>query len=240
MKASSNGRSFACTKDELDAKPWEPQFVVEEAEVAKAREELAKAEENGFLYCQPVFVHGEFDSLWVKAHPDNGSKDWGRTDLYRRCIYRNGELVKDPTFPAPAPKKAWVAHGLNCEVRDTRGGYHCGYVEIPESHPWYRKEYNACLQENCTEEWHYSCSLDALIEVHGGVTFSGEGWSGGWWIGFDCAHLGDRASPEYRAKARREYGYDIGDDPSGHYWEVEEVARETERMAEQVAAVGVR
>lgn len=57
----------------------------------------------------------------------------------------------------------------------------CGYVEVPEGHPWHGRH------------------LDYLghVNVHGGITFAGdivepmiEG-SSGWWIGFDCAHAGD-------------------------------------------------
>jgi hypothetical protein len=66
----------------------------------------------------------------------------------------------------------------------------CGYVGVPPGHPWHGKDYD---------------SIDA--EVHGGVTYS-EACDGDqehgichvprpgepehlWWIGFDCAHLGD-------------------------------------------------
>lgn len=54
-------------------------------------------------------------------------------------------------------------------------GHRCGYVQIPEGHPWYGKHYN-----------------DLNIAVHGGITFSGSRVNeNGWWLGFDCAHSGD-------------------------------------------------
>lgn len=36
-------------------------------------------------------------------------------------------------------------------------------------------------------------SLDIVIDVHGGITFSGQPHNDfpGWWFGFDCAHAGD-------------------------------------------------
>jgi hypothetical protein len=58
-------------------------------------------------------------------------------------------------------------------------GYACGYVGVPEGHPWYKKDYD---------------SIDA--HVHGGLTWSD--WfvgtdkpDGLWWVGFDTAHYGD-------------------------------------------------
>lgn len=53
----------------------------------------------------------------------------------------------------------------------------CGYVNIPKSHPFYQKNYDEITCE---------------IDVHGGLTFSGElnGMSG-YWIGFDCNHYDD-------------------------------------------------
>lgn len=242
MNVFSGGRSFACTKDELEAKPWSGvpglSAPTDEA-IEKAREELTKAETNGFRFCEPVFVLGDFDGLWVKAEADNDNKSWGRSDMYLRFIYRDGELVKDPTWVPPLPLKSWEAHGFECEVRANKVGSNCGYVQIPEGHPFHGKGYNECLRgPECREEWHYSCSYGNLFDVHGGLTFSGEGYSRGWWIGFDCSHLGDAASPEYQEKQRREYGYGFGD-RDGHYWTIEEVAEETERLAAQVAAVKV-
>lgn len=53
----------------------------------------------------------------------------------------------------------------------------CGYVRIPEDHKFYGKDVN---------------ELENLLTVHGGVTFAGalDGMDG-FYVGFDCAHLGD-------------------------------------------------
>lgn len=53
----------------------------------------------------------------------------------------------------------------------------CGYVRIPENHKLYGMDYN---------------DLDDILNVHGGVTFAGalDGMDG-FYVGFDCAHLGD-------------------------------------------------
>jgi len=59
----------------------------------------------------------------------------------------------------------------------------CGYVGVGEGHPLYEIYYN---------------DIDEII-VHGGLTFSGffeadnsiNQYLNVWWLGFDCAHVGD-------------------------------------------------
>lgn len=51
--------------------------------------------------------------------------------------------------------------------------WYCGYVGIPTNHPFFEKNYD---------------EID--ISVHGGLTFS-DYMDGIWFIGFDCAHVGD-------------------------------------------------
>jgi len=61
------------------------------------------------------------------------------------------------------------------------GGHLCGYVQVPEDHPYFGKDYNDCD-----------------IDVHGGLTYSEKDEYNylylthiGHWIGFDCAHCDD-------------------------------------------------
>jgi len=72
-------------------------------------------------------------------------------------------------------------------------GFRCGYVKVPESHPFYKKD--------CSEKIIYN------LDVHGGITFSShtigdECLSDGYWLGFDCIHIStdipdrDEMSPE--------------------------------------------
>lgn len=50
----------------------------------------------------------------------------------------------------------------------------CGYVSIPETHPFYEVHYDDL----------------PYLEIHGGITFSGYIGSA-WYIGFDCMHGDD-------------------------------------------------
>lgn len=107
-------------------------------------------------------------------------------------------------------EREWQAHGLDCAVIFVRQSHRCGYVRIPEGHPF-----------------HGIDNDEGLVDVHGGVTWAGElkhaeARLEGFWLGFDCAHLGDKV-----------LGLDIGSDE--HFWTEPEVAAETERMAAQIA-----
>lgn len=68
------------------------------------------------------------------------------------------------------------ATGLLCwivRIRPESMGHLCGYVAVPAGHP---------IRGNWCDDF----------DVHGGVTWSAplEG-STKWWVGFDCAHVGD-------------------------------------------------
>lgn len=82
--------------------------------------------------------------------------------------------------------------GYHCLVNRAHPGNLCGYVALPNGHPYYGKHYE-----------------DIDIGVHGGLTYAGacqgdichvpeEGESDDvWWIGFDCAHSGDLVPETY-------------------------------------------
>ena len=55
-------------------------------------------------------------------------------------------------------------------------GYRCGYVQIPEGHPYYEnREFT---------------KFNVGYEINWGLTFSGRLKNqSGWWIGFDCHHI---------------------------------------------------
>lgn len=100
-------------------------------------------------------------------------------------------------------KKQWQdgATGLPCLAVRGPGGHWCGYVGVPEGHRFYQRDYD-----------------DVHVDVHGGLTYSAFCATGDeqsnichrpaegepdhvWWLGFDCAHLGD-ASPKWDRERR--------------------------------------
>lgn len=81
------------------------------------------------------------------------------------------------------PDFALFTHrAITCAIiRVPHSGHLCGYIGVPEWHPWHGQDYD---------------SIEA--SVHGGLTYAAsdlprtETVTGiSWWIGFDCAHSGD-------------------------------------------------
>jgi hypothetical protein len=89
-------------------------------------------------------------------------------------------------------RKHWVdsATGLDCLIVRNHLGALCGYVAVPEAHPWFGANYT---------------ELDD-VDVHGGLTYCGacagdvchDAQKGDavahenvWWLGFDTAHYYD-------------------------------------------------
>ena len=125
---------------------------------------------------------------------------------------------------------SWSFGDVLCRiVRNPHGGSLNGYISVPKSHPWYETEQDSLYD----------------LDVHGGVTFAGrfahsthatptEADLEVWWIGFDCAHSGDR-SPGFEALGRQRgspwpiFGNDT-------YKHIEYVRREVEMLARQAIA----
>ena len=112
--------------------------------------------------------------------------------------------------------KEWIHQpsGYKCEIKRiifecydglSDGGYLCGYVTIPESHPDYGKDYE---------------ESDIDIDVHGGLTYRRDGK-----YGFNCAHLGDM-----RPFSEQRYDFD---NIAAEYRDMEYVTREVNSMADQ-------
>jgi hypothetical protein len=120
--------------------------------------------------------------------------------------------------PEDATEKIWEAHGLKCAV--ARGSALCGYVYVPADHPDAKLDYD-----------------DVDVSVHGGLTFRCKSPDGGAWFGFDCAHHGDWFGFSYPVVSAGGVDTHSYEHP-GHVWTVEEVTKETERLAEQFAERG--
>lgn len=137
-------------------------------------------------------------------------------------------------------KKQWTdqATGLPCLIKRNDGGALCGYVGVPEGHPWYRADYS---------------HVDPHPEVHGGLTYADFCMEEGnqaktichipepgepdnvWWLGFDCAHFRD-ASPAYH-RTYAEAG--IAHTLSETYKTIAYVTAECASLAKQAAEVAV-
>lgn len=76
----------------------------------------------------------------------------------------------------------WAASGFDCAIvehqaADPMWRWWCGYVRVPEGHPWHGRD-------------DYELDREAP-DVFGGVTWSGgmpDRLGDGWWVGFDTAH----------------------------------------------------
>lgn len=95
----------------------------------------------------------------------------------------------------------------------------CGYIAIPPGHPWHGLDYDS-----------------VPADVHGGLTYAtGDARSdfphlpGGWWIGFDCAHLGDLVPGMVTGRFARV------STPGETYKTIEHAQREVESLGRQVA-----
>jgi hypothetical protein len=137
--------------------------------------------------------------------------------------------------------------GLPCLIVRGPSGALCGYVGVPDTHPWHGKEYGAAIgdcTDLCDEDYH-SHRIDSQIRVHGGLTFSDACANSAdesrhichvpepgepdhvWWFGFDCAHSGDLCPQRERYFSS---GYE-------YYKNIDYVRREVTKLAKQLAEV---
>lgn len=63
----------------------------------------------------------------------------------------------------PRMCRLWRVKGLWCLVLDTGTGHHCGYVQIPEDHPWYGVYYNGKTAEEreLGKAWMFAVAADS-------------------------------------------------------------------------------
>ena len=146
--------------------------------------------------------------------------------------------------------KMFKHQGFTCiVVRQRSYGHYCGYVALPEGHPFYGKNGNDyikvenakeipignryiqafCLDPEKLEKGEVTLGL--FLQVHGGITYSeydlvfiDEECTGKvWWLGFDCDHCDDLAP--------------FTDDPDwemGTYKDFDYVLQEVKSLAEQL------
>jgi hypothetical protein len=146
---------------------------------------------------------------------------FSRNRLGRLCI-QGREIEDGPWHHEPDQLEFWHANVLCRLARGPQGAW-CGYVAIPDNHPW--------------RHGHYPDPT-----VHGGLTYAGDSTNvpengvifgpspGVLWVGFDCAHSGTHHD---LALHTREVNRD-------HiYRDVDFARREVERLAEQCTVAEV-
>lgn len=108
--------------------------------------------------------------------------------------------------------------GYICEIKRNNNWIYCGYVQLPENHPDFDKEYND-IQD---------------IHVHGDLTFGENGK-----FGFDCGHIlkGDISPQDETLKITNPMESTVLTSLHGnecyHYWTFDEVKNELENLANQ-------
>jgi len=75
-------------------------------------------------------------------------------------------------------------------VRSDLSGSLCGYVGIPEGHPWFGLAYQH-IDANVYGGLTYSGSCDHETESAVSICHMADDGIKRWWIGFDCAHWDD-------------------------------------------------
>lgn len=129
--------------------------------------------------------------------------------------YRTIDKSDWPLGPwqAEPDKLQWTdeATGLPCLIKRGPVGALCGYVGVPEGHPYFQVDYTDSTEReiahHCDVPW-CNPSPEHVLTVHGGITYSAVCQEGDesesichipkpgepehvWWLGFDCAHAYD-------------------------------------------------
>ena len=151
--------------------------------------------------------------------------------------------------------KDWVTpSGLRaCCIINYKGTIN-GYVEVTKPSQYYGLAYYVySVNFEDLTSWTDKAKVKAQqhlndIDVHGGLTFAAEGSltylpSSNWWFGFDTAHSGDRNSVDVAIEYIAENAEDIKElhrlaglysFQTGTYKDLDYVARECEKLAEQL------
>ena len=150
--------------------------------------------------------------------------------------------------------------GLKCVVTVCTKGFRCGYVGIEKSNPLFEQDYleHSEILEKFLEErknqpigkmspvsafcWDgESCRPNVMLNVHGGITYSGGGKktsypieSDLWWFGYDCTHLYDGSDVNLMSKNNRELHQKFHMDMSGIIRSLEYCTLECESLAKQI------
>lgn len=119
--------------------------------------------------------------------------------LLDKSKWADGPWQREPDLQAWKTKAGYPA----LVVRHAMMGNLCGYVFVNKVHPWHGVAYSSCAGEPvCDEDERWDCEHrpESKIEVHAGLTYSGDKMAplGAtidvaplWGFGFDCGHAFD-------------------------------------------------
>ena len=129
-----------------------------------------------------------------------------------------------------------TTHGLDYLIVGLPMGHRCGYVRVPVDHPWHGIHYDAPADGSAPrEDDPYERLLEARVQVHGGLTWSGKlPPEEGWWLGFDCAHGGDAKDPSLMNDEYRETYGKFPDFPGAVIRTTAYVRDECDQLAKQI------
>ena len=118
-------------------------------------------------------------------------------------------------------EKEWITRaGLKAAVIAHHMGHRCGYVGVPEDHPWHGKGYD-----------------EVDLDVHGGLTYA-DARDDLWWFGYDCAHAGDAFDPELMSDEYKTFSWSRALTLGGETVKtLDFCVNECESMAAQLGAV---
>ena len=122
-------------------------------------------------------------------------------------------IEQEQPMTHPNLKSIPVSHGTHNGIpwaimKNPELGFRCGYVQLPEAHPWRAGDTDI---------------LDH-IDAHGGITYGPDKHG---WIGFDTGHYCDYWPGTYFAQ--------FGPEPHSIVWTAERMEQETIHLAELAA-----
>lgn len=137
-------------------------------------------------------------------------------------------IIDMPCHKEP-DREEFEYNGYKCLIqRHLEMGHLCGYVGVSKGHPCYGRIYEPMIYDDIYK-----------IQIHGGLTHSGEGdggnWPKGyWWFGFDCAHAWDLVPNLQMLSKHMGFRMDVLD---GIYRDFEYVRKETKSLVEQIMTI---
>lgn len=114
-------------------------------------------------------------------------------------------------------------------------GHWCGYIRLPDGHPYCKFIDKKRWFSIGSRRFYYSDYSKIPLDCHGGITFGRkvkakekwpQGFTDGYWIGWDYAHAGDYLPPS-----------DHFGGLSGREWFEDDVVRECKTVIDQLLGV---